>query len=194
MGLDAAPFGRLIPIAEGLPGALQTLEIMRRMIAAPEDGIVADVAGHFRADASRLGLTDRQLAVGLFDWVRARFRYREDDQLSYDPMPTPQIEETIQRPGMMLRSLLMAPSAAAQLEGDCDDYAVLLGSLYHALGWPVVLVAVSTNAHGTLDHVYLKVRVAGRWEGADAIPDAAGRFWWEPGAADGVTSRVEWAV
>jgi predicted transglutaminase-like cysteine proteinase len=52
--------------------------------------------------------------------------------------------------------------------GDCDDYVVLLGSLYYDLGWGVTLVNVVQDGTDQ-EHVYLRVTTPDGVFAADAI-------------------------
>ncbi len=180
-----APFayGRLTEIPEGPLGALATLRIMADMIRVPDPGLLDFVEG-LRQRAAAHGLTETETAKWLFDWTRQRFLYTEDAD---DRRMDVQTDEVIQNPGASYAQML----AHGRARGDCDDYVVWLGALYYWLGFPLSLEAVATHPDGQLDHVYLRVEVDGRWQGADAIPDAAGVFGWEP---DGITARVEWGV
>ena len=186
-------YGRLTEIPEGPLGALATLRMMADMIRDPDPGLLDFVEG-LRQRAEAHGLTETETARWLFDWTRQRFVYVEDaddrrggEQWVTEVTGHPAVEEVIQNPGASYAQML----THGQARGDCDDYVVWLGALYYWLGFPVALVAVATHPDRQLDHVYLRVEVDGRWQGADAIPEAAGIFGWEPPE---ITARVEWQV
>jgi len=176
-------FGRLTAIPEGPLGALQTLRVMAALIRSPDPGLLDFTAA---LHANNVTIPDTALARALFDWTREHFAYAEDAD---DTRGGVQAAEVIQNPGATYAQMQGTPDHRAR--GDCDDYVVWLGALYYWLGWPVSLVAVALHPDGQLDHVYLRVEVDGHVYGADAIPDAAGVFGWEP---PGVVARVEWAV
>lgn len=69
-------------------------------------------------------------------WVRDAVRYTRD---VYDV-------ETLKTPIETLRTL----------QGDCDDKALLAGTLLQALGFKIRYVAVATVEPGVFDHVYLE--------------------------------------
>jgi len=179
-------FGRVTEVPHGPLGSLIALRLMAAMITA-EDAGLRDYAARWRHSAQLAGETDTELAARIFDHARASFVYTEDGT---DTRLGVRAEEVIQSPGVSHHQMRVQGHA----QGDCDDYVVWLGAIYHALGFPVSLVAVSFAPDRGLDHVYLTVFTDGAWRGADAIPDAAGIFGWQPGAREGVTARVEWAV
>jgi hypothetical protein len=179
-------FGRLSELPEGTMAPLTTLRAMAALIVSDEPGLLGFVDG-ILATYPEHEVSDVVLARSIFDWTRAHFQYQEDQ---YDARGGVFADESLQSPGVTADQIARQGYAV----GDCDDYVIWLGAVYRGLGFPIALVAVSTAGDRQLDHVYLRVYVGGAWRGADAIPDAAGVFGWEPGPAEGVTHTVEWAV
>jgi len=96
----------------------------------------------------------------LFEWVQHNVRYTKD---------TFRVE--------------VLHSARRMLElraGDCDDMAILLGSMLEAIGHPVRLVVVGPDPlrPRLFTHIYLEAYVRGRWIALDAtMPHPMG---WAP--------------
>jgi hypothetical protein len=70
--------------------------------------------------------------------------------------------------------------------GDCDDYAILLGSILQSVGYPVALRVVKTKGATEWNHIYLMVGLPPsaptEWRALDAsVPEPAG---WEVPAGD----------
>lgn len=78
-------------------------------------------------------------AKAIFDWVRKYIRYVHDVR-GIDTFQHP--ARTIEFGG-----------------GDCDDYTILLASLYLSLGYPVKLKVVQTIKNDDYDHIYLLVGI-----------------------------------
>ena len=53
--------------------------------------------------------------------------------------------------------------------GDCDDQAVLLGSLMQSIGIPVRFVAVGFHDRGPFSHVYLECKLGAYWQPCETI-------------------------
>ena len=133
-------------LAPGLPGTMQTLALMRRLVTQYRtDGDVR------RAAASIMFLTPdrdpRHRAVALFDWVRTFVRY----------VPDVLDVETLQTPPQTLRSLV----------GDCDDSATLMATMFESVGYPTRFVLASYLQPDAFEHVYLQVLIDGEWVDAD---------------------------
>jgi hypothetical protein len=98
----------------------------------------------------------------LFEWVQHNVRYTKD---------TFRVE--------------VLHSARRMLElraGDCDDMAILLGSMLEAIGHPVRLVVVGPDAvrPSLFTHIYIEANLRGRWIPLDAtMPHPMG---WAPRA------------
>ena len=166
-------------ISDGIPGSLETLALMRQMIVAPDrivDGAVTDILSQPRTEQ----MTPFALAKAIFEWVRSHMLYTPD-------MNNGIIIEELRSPGYTLFEIGKLGAAI----GDCDDYVILLSALYHRLGYPVKMVAISRYADLLLDHVFLQVKIDGEWVTADGIVDYP--FGWEVPAEE-VTNRVEYPV
>lgn len=81
--------------------------------------------------------------------------------------------------------LVQSPEVTLKLgRGDCDDQAVLLGSMLVATGHPSRFVAMGIN-HGPLSHVLVQTKIGETWTAAETIlkkplgwfpPDATSRL------------------
>lgn len=165
-------------IAEGNPGSLQTLEMMRQMVLAPDsiaDQAARDIVSQIPEDMDRY-----TLARLIFEWVRAHMLYTPDvnDGL---------LIEEIRTPGYTLHEIDRLGAAI----GDCDDYVILLCGLYTRVGFPCRMVAISRYPDLLLDHVYAQVQVDGAWVTADGI--VSDPFGWEVPHEE-VTNRVEYPI
>lgn len=71
---------------------------------------------------------------------------------------------------------------------DCDDYAILAGSLLMSVGIPVALRCTGYKASKTLSHVYLLVRVGDKWVPLDLTrPEFP--VGWEPPAPTRIVDK-----
>jgi len=61
--------------------------------------------------------------------------------------------------------------------GDCDDMALLAGTLLSSIGHPVRYVATGSNG-ADYDHVYIETKIGNRWIGIETTEDVA--FGWKP--------------
>jgi transglutaminase-like putative cysteine protease len=169
-------------IPPGNAGNLATLERMAALIARPDPAVVDAAAMITAAHWARAGgaVTALGLAEALFEYVRAHLHYTPD----YNDGD---VIEEIGTPGYLLDQIRRYGAA----RGDCDDYVILLGALYHAMGWPVTLIAIARHTDRILDHVYLRVETP---EGA-RIADGIVRhpFGWEVPRAE-QWERVEWPI
>ena len=83
-------------------------------------------------------------------YVRAIVNYiRKNVKYVYDP---PKLE-TIQS---AKRTLILGM-------GDCDDHAVLSGTLLRIAGFPVKIVLGDINNDGKYEHVFIKVKLKDKW-------------------------------
>lgn len=165
-------------IAEGNPGSLQTLALMREMILAPDaivDKIVTDILSQTPDEIDPL-----TLARSIFEWVRTHMLYTPDINNGI-------VIEEVRTAGYTLFEIERLGAAI----GDCDDYVILLGAIYTRLGYSVRMVAISRHADQLLDHVYLQAQIGGVWIAIDAIVEYP--FGWEV-PPDEVTNRVEYPV
>lgn len=83
-------------------------------------------------------------AAAIQNFVRERVRYTRD----------PYFSETLQTPAVTL----------SQLQGDCDDHAILVASLLTAIGAPVRFRAIRIPGNGSdLGHVLAETRFGRGW-------------------------------
>jgi len=61
--------------------------------------------------------------------------------------------------------------------GDCDDMALLAGTLLSSIGHPVRYVATGSNG-SDYDHVYMETRIGNNWMGVETTEDVA--LGWKP--------------
>jgi transglutaminase-like putative cysteine protease len=143
---DVPMGGELMPLADGVPGTMQTLALMRQLVTAYR---TSDTVR--RAASSIMFLTpDRGQAPrarALYEWTRAHVRY----------VPDILDVETLQTPDQTLRSLV----------GDCDDSATLLATMFEAVGYPTRFVLAAYQQTDQFEHVYLQVLIDGVWVDAD---------------------------
>ena len=136
-----------IPCGEA--GTDATVRVMRSMIEeGKRDQAVRQLAEMIlvRYDVPRYQYVTELAA--LHDWVRRNVRYTKD----------PHEVEYIQTPRRLLQSRM----------GDCDDMAVLLGSLAEVVGHPVGIKVVSRDANRNYHHVYPVAEIDGHEYGLDA--------------------------
>jgi hypothetical protein len=173
----ARPVVHEVYIPEGNAGILLTAARMRALILAPS-----------RRGAAALGQAlEGQLHLGqvakaglIYRWVQAHMVYTADGEMP-DSVPR---EEELRAPDYLLAAI----DNAGRAQGDCDDWVILMGHLFHLAGLPATMVLVSGRADGEFDHVYLRVGTEHGWIGADAIHGAP--FGWELDPAL-VTNRAE---
>jgi transglutaminase-like putative cysteine protease len=166
-------------IAEGTPGSLQTLAIMRQMILAP-DPILDQAVTDILSQPATENLSPYALAKSIFEWVRSHMLYTPDVNNGV-------VIEELRTPGYTLFEISRLGAAI----GDCDDYVILLCGFYNRLGYQTKMVAISRYEDQLLDHVYCQVQIDGEWVNADGIVDFP--FGWEVPAHE-VTNRVEYPV
>jgi len=162
--LPGAP-ERWIEVPDGHPGSWMTLAYMAALATAPSPRLDA-VAAAWGAAPPRT----------IFEWVRAHMLYVPD-------FNNGAVIEEIQTPGHTLDEI----GRFGRALGDCDDYVVLLASLFWRRGHRVVLVAISRHADQLLDHVYLTV------DGAPADGIVPEPFGWEVPEAE-VTYRMDYPL
>jgi hypothetical protein len=144
----------IIEIGMGEVAHKNTLKIMKNMI---NDGIED---WHIRETAQNIirGIPERDKmgeANALFEYVQKNCRYTSD----------PCRLEMVQSPEVMLSDINEKGIAT----GDCDDFSVLLCTLLKSVGFQVRLKAVAFKGSDKLSHVYLEVRINGKFIPADAI-------------------------
>jgi hypothetical protein len=162
-------------IPDGNPGVIITLDRMAELIREPSPHVTA-WAEHLVDVAERHDASDLLLAETVFEWVRLHMVYVEDqDSLG--------VVEEIRTPEYLLDEIARVGHAL----GDCDDFVLLLGALYKALGWGVYLVAIGLN-DDLLEHVYLHVVTPEGQVPADPIRPEP--FGWEVAEEDRTAQYV----
>lgn len=101
-------------------------------------------------------------AKAIFDWVLGNIPFRRDIAG----------RETLQSARSSIRFWEKGIPHA-----DCDDYTILLGSMFESVGLPIRLVTTQVTP-GSWSHIYLDVNVGGKWIAADASNND-GYFGWE---------------
>jgi transglutaminase-like putative cysteine protease len=89
-------------------------------------------------------------AEAVQNWVRDNVRYTQD---IYDV-------ETVKTPLVLIQSRF----------GDCDDMALLAGTLLQTIGHPVRYVAVGEDGVN-FEHVYVETKIGTRWVGVETTED-----------------------
>lgn len=166
---------RFIPVPDGEAGSIATLHRMAALIRTPDPWV-----DDFTDILSQASDDPMELARLVFEWVRSKMLYTPDRSDS-------DILDEIREPGYLLREIDTYGSAL----GDCDDYVVLYGALYHRLGYPFMLEAISRHEDEMLDHVYGSILVNGVRIAVDGIVDFP--FGWEVPAEE-VTARITLAA
>lgn len=125
-----------LPLGSGDHGTMQTLAVMADLIrSGPRSPIVMQAAR-----ALAVGVGQRAWAISILYFVRRAFKYVDD----------PVTDEHVSDAEYMLREY----DRTAQVRGDCDDAAVLAGSLAHAIGIPVYLTVLAFENGAPYSHVY----------------------------------------
>ncbi len=139
---ETTPASALYAIPNGSAGIRATLNLMARFTR------------EYKTDLTLRNLAERivQSIAGkdwygeiqaIQNWVRDNIRYTRD---IHDA-------ETLKTPLLLIQSPY----------GDCDDMAMLAGTLLNALGHPVRYVAVGTQFPGEFDHVFPETIYNNRW-------------------------------
>jgi hypothetical protein len=153
----------LVRVPRGRRGTLESAKIIGRLIAeGAKDFIVRQSAiDVFRK--KRVPPKDRLGEIcALFDWVRRNIRYTRDI--------------------FQVETLHTARRMLELRAGDCDDMAILLGSMLKSTGHPVrlCLVGFRPDLPHLYSHIYPEVQCRGRWIALDAtMPKPMG---WAPPA------------
>lgn len=161
--VPTAPKIYLGHIPKGAPGTQKTVEHVQALIrAGAKDFYVRQKSIDILLDKQVKPKDYLGEIKALFEWVQQHIRYTKD---------TFQVE--------------VLHSAKRMLElraGDCDDMAILLGSMLEAIGHPVRLVIIGSDPlrQDLFTHIYLEVFHKGRWIPLDAtMPHPMG---WGPRA------------
>ena len=99
--------------------------------------------------------SDQAEVNAIFQWIQQSLRFTRD----------PIAVEMLHTPDVLLKLIRQDTQTAA----DCDDYVILGGSLLAVLGYPTRFKIISLNTQRKLQHVYLEVRVHGKWIPFDPI-------------------------
>lgn len=152
---------QLCAMPEGVAGIRYTLNAMSKMTRAfkTDPDIIELARSIVRAVPEKNYF---QEASAIQTWVRDHIRYVRD----VDGV------ETLATPLETLR----------QGAGDCDDKALLAGSLLAAIGFPVRYVAWAFESPDLFEHVYLEINMgrhrSGHWLGVETTEPVA--IGWKP--------------
>lgn len=146
------PDRQLVAIPDGPAGVAATLDAMVQFARQYRiDPVIHRLASDIvAAIPSKSYLAEAQAVQ---DWVKNHVRYTQD---VYDV-------ETVQTPLYTLQ----------RMQGDCDDHALLAGTLLQALGHPVRFKAVAFSAPDQFEHVFAETKIGPRWvalETTEAAP------------------------
>lgn len=127
----------------GDAGTVRTLAMMRELV---HEGARSLAVRNAAIDVVRAAGVRAHDTLGeiraLYTWVRDRVRFIGDP--------------------VGVELLQGAPVTLRTRSGDCDDYAVLLGAMLHAIGIPAELrfkvIGVNPRRPGAFSHVYLTAR------------------------------------
>ena len=102
----------------------------------------------------RVGNNQVSKQVSAFtQWVKGNVVYVGD----------PEDAEYVISPIVMIRNI----EESGKAYGDCDDHALLLGTLIKSVGVPCKIIGVSLNDPNRYDHVIVSVRLNGQWRDID---------------------------
>lgn len=136
----------------GAAGVRATLDVMVRLTKAYRHTLpIRDRAERLIAALDQKDYWGELAAIHNF--VRDGVRYTRD---VFDV-------ETLKTPIETLRSM----------QGDCDDKALLAGTLLQSIGFKVRYVAVGYGEPDTFDHVYLDAKLGDRWIGIETTEPVA---------------------
>lgn len=146
---------------DGDAGAVQTLHRMAYLVR--RGSVHPAIVEQARAIILPASRYDRPAQARLIrDWI--------DDHTKW--IPDPHREEWLY-PASRFLARIQADGLAG---GDCDDVAVLAGSLARAVGFPVRLVAVGFQPRRNLVHVFSQANTGGSWYSFDTTRPARGRL------------------
>lgn len=155
-------FGEIL--LPGDAGTHQTLDRMRALVDAgaqlPETRLAVAAAL-----STALPRNPQSELSALLEWVQERWHYVRD----------PTTVELVQTPALMLREIRQR----GEVQGDCDDAAVLFGALAESAGYPTQFVVQGPNGD-LFRHVVIEVQAGGRWLAVDPSQGAHGIGWAPP--------------
>ena len=132
----------LVALPSGAAGVRATLNALVRLTKIYRSTVpVRDLAERIIAAVGEKDYTSEVVAVQT--WVRDSVRYTRD---VFDV-------ETLKTPLETIRSL----------QGDCDDKALLAGTLLQSIGFKVRYVAVGYGEPDAYDHVYVETMLGNHW-------------------------------
>ncbi|MDP1694752.1 MAG: transglutaminase-like domain-containing protein [Candidatus Woesearchaeota archaeon] len=103
----------------------------------------------------------------IYQWVQENTRYVKD----------PHTLETLITPPTILNDIQLGNKP----QMDCDDYSMLLASMYRSIGYPISLRVASYHPSGQFGHVYILVKTRGTWIPVDGIAYGKEPGWESPG-------------
>ncbi len=148
----------------GDAGTGQTLDRMRALVDTgaqlPETRLAVAAAL-----TSALPRNPQSELSALLEWVQEHWHYVRD----------PTSVELVQTPALMLREIRLR----GEVQGDCDDAAVLFAALAESAGYPTRFV-VQGPAGDLFRHVVIEVQAGGRWLAVDPSQGVHGLGWTPP--------------
>lgn len=155
-------FGELL-----LPGDAGTGQTLDRMRALVDVGAQLPETRQAVAAALTYALprNPQSELSALLEWVQERWHYVRD----------PTSVELVQTPALMLREIRLR----GEVQGDCDDAAVLFAALAESAGYPTRFV-VQGPAGDLFRHVVIEVQAGGRWLAVDPSQGVHGLGWTPP--------------
>jgi Transglutaminase-like superfamily len=150
-----------------LPGDAGTGQTLDRMRALVDVGAQLPETRQAVAAAltSALPRNPQSELSALLEWVQERWHYVRD----------PTTVELVQTPALMLREIRLR----GEVQGDCDDAAVLFAALAESAGYPTRFV-VQGPAGDLFRHVVIEVQAGGRWLAVDPSQGVHGLGWTPP--------------
>ena len=155
-------FGEIL--LPGDAGTHQTLDRMRGLVDAgaqlPETRQAVAAAL-----TTALPRNPQSELSALLEWVQEHWHYVRD----------PTTVELVQTPALMLREI----RRRGEVQGDCDDAAVLFGALAESAGYPTRFLVQGPDGD-LFRHVVLEVQAGGRWLAVDPSQGTHGLGWAPP--------------
>lgn len=152
----SAPVATLQLIPEGIPGIMETLKIMSRIVKDYKKSLaVRTLAVSLTSDCRQKDWACEVASLHAF--VRDQIRYINDIT----------DVETVHTPDIILQ----------QRAGDCDDKSLLLASLLESIGHPTRFVAIGFEP-GVFSHVYTETKIGNNWIPLETTEDVEAG--WQP--------------
>lgn len=135
--------------------------------------------------------THRDVACAIFHWVRANVRFVDDETILYEQLGIP-LQDLDKELIIVPPVLLAMPNP----QGDCDDFSLLLASMFLCVGMKPYFVTVAADGSDPqkFSHIYVSVQLAD--EGTHLPLDAGNRLPMVPAGweTNKVTRKAIWAV